>query len=179
MSFDNLDHFKKWELDMKDVQLPELPKDPLDTIVENSTDPIDCAGAINKYLLTNSDEAQSVLIRRGLTKLSYKHYGEYLSKNIAVLADTAFGIPEPDEKLRKRNILEASHFHGSIFAMGKLATFLGIQLINNDTGDRQTLLSLRISEPHILSDDGDIKKDIELPDYLVFPLSSVQTYKFQ
>ena len=179
MSTENIDHFKKWESDLADIDMPEMPKDPIDEIVEMSVDPIQCAININSLIDKNSEEARSLLVRRGISKIGYKHYGAFLNSQVAVMASNAFGLPETDDRLRKRDVHEASQYEGHIFAMGRLATFLAIRYTNVEAGVDQTALSLRITEPYLLSDDGEVNETIALPDYLVFPVSSVLKYKFK
>ena len=179
MSTENTDHFMLWEDDFSGIDLPKNPNDPLDGIIKLSTDPIACAKELQSYVLENPVEAHSLLIRRGLAKLAYKHYGPYHGKQVAVAADIAFGIPEANASRRKRNVLHASQYQGQVFAIGKLATFEAARYRIEESGDERALISLRISEPHLVNNVGEINTEHELPDYMLFPIPSVLSYKFK
>ncbi|USN96079.1 MAG: hypothetical protein H6797_03300 [Candidatus Nomurabacteria bacterium] len=179
MSIENNDHFKLWESSFDALELPEMPKDPLDAIVDYTADPVECAKEIHKYLYKNPEDAHSSLMRRGLAKLAYKYYGQYHGKQLAVVADEAFAVPETDKTHRKREILQTSQYSGTIFARGNMATFRTIDFRDGETGVESTLITLCLSEPYLINANGDINTDHELPDYLLLPIQKVQEYKFK
>lgn len=179
MSIENSSPFDFWESELSDLDLPEIPKDPLDDIVERSMNPIDCAIGIHNYASVSSEEAQSLLIRRGISKLSYRYYGPYLGKKTYIATDGAFGIPETNQLLRKREITRASQYVGEVLAMGKLATFLTAQYKNETTGESRTCISLRLLEPYLLNNDGNVNTERELPDYLMVPIADLLDYRFE
>lgn len=179
MSIDNSDHFRLWESDLSEnLDLPHFP-DPLDEIIDYSVDPVDCAKRLHDYVSENPRGAHSSLSRRGIAKLAYKHYGHYLNKKIAIAADGGFAIPETDKTRRKREVLESSQYEGVVFAMGHLATFLTAHYSNLQTGQEQTLITLRLSEPYLLNADGTVLTDRKLPDYMLFPIPRVLSYSFK
>lgn len=179
MHRDEIDHFKLWESSLSSEPSVVMPPDPLNGIIDQSSDPIECAKNLHYYTYDNPEESHSLLMRRGLAKLAYKYYGQYLNKPLAITAENPYAIPENDPKLRKRDVLTPIQYEGTVFAMGNLATFTTAHYTDDDIGLSQTFISLRLSEPHILKPNGEIRTEFELPDYLFVPIPRLLTYSFK
>lgn len=179
MASHEADHFKLWETSLFGESSLELPADPLDDIIEQSIDPVDCARSLHRYILDNPDDTHSLLYRRGLVKLGSKYTGPYVDKDIVVTADGAFAVPEPVESLRKRDVLTVSQYEGTVRAIGKLGTFGTEYYRNLEDGDERTLITLRLKEPYLLDAEGQIVTNRQLPDYMLIPIPRVLSYSFE
>lgn len=178
MSSEHIDHFQLWESALDGIDMPELPSDPLDEIVARAIDPIHCAIELNKYSFSNPEEARSSIMRRGISKLGYEFYGPYLGKQLTVTANEAFGIPETDEKLRKRDVHHASRYANRVIALGKMATFRTNHYFNETFNEVRTLITLCLTEPFLMNENGQIVTDHTLPDHMMFPITGVLEYEF-
>lgn len=179
MNIDESDFFKHLESSFTDASLPKLSHDPLNDIIAQSSDPVECAANLHNYVIENPEDAQSTLMRRGLAKLSDRYNGLYLHKNLTVTAGGGFAIPEPKPYLRKREVMTAAQFEGgTIFVMGKLATFSANYYHNVENDDQRTLITLRLLEPYLLDSVGQVLKDRTLPDYMHIPIPHVTSYSF-
>lgn len=167
--------FDQWE---EDFGYTDKLRDPLDIIVEESIDPMECAQILQQFVKDCSKELHLPMMRRGISKLGYKFYGPYLGREVIVAADGGFALPESDPARRKRDVLQPMQFEGEVFAIGKLATFLTAKYKNEETGEDRLQISATISEPH-LAKDGRKVSSILLPDYMFFPISDVLSYKFE
>lgn len=169
------DPFEQFEKEFAHIILPD---DPLEIIVEESQDPIKCAQDLDRYVQGYSDEVQAYLTRQGIAKLAYKHYGPYYDRDVMVVSDGAFAVPEKDAAHRKREVMHAIQFDDRVHAIGKLATFQTCFYKNEETGDSRFLITLEIAEPWVMDADGTINRDIALPDYMIFPIPRVLDYHF-
>lgn len=179
MHRDETDHFKLWESSFSSESSLIMPPDPLDAIIEQSVDPVECAINLHSFTLGNHEDAHSSLMRRGLAKLAYKYYGPFLNKQLAITAENPYAIPENNPQHRKREVLTPIQYEGTAFAMGKLATFTAAHYTDSDIGLSQTFISLRLSEPHLLNRNGEVLTEYQLPDYLLVPMPRLLSYSFK
>ncbi|MCA9328070.1 hypothetical protein KDA14_06075 [Candidatus Saccharibacteria bacterium] len=179
MASHEADHFKLWETSLFGESSLELPADPLDDIIEQSIDPVDCARSLHRYAWDNPTDAHSLLIRRGLSKLGHKYNGQYLTKQLTVTADGAFAVPDLNEITRKRDIFTTSQYEGTVHAIGNLWTFGTEYYRNPEDGDERTLITLRLKEPYLLDAEGQIVTHRQLPDYMLIPIPRVLSYSFE
>lgn len=119
-----------------------------------------------------------LMIRRGLSRLTERFYAKYIeTMPLEILTTGAVAIPEENERARRRAGTRSIGLPGYIYARGKLSS-IHSTLYVSDLGEKRSLLTLRLVEPYILDDSSIVRDDIQLPDYLITPVSSIIKYAF-
>ena len=172
--YENEEFFKRLEAEF-DIPIEKLVEEK---IVDESTDPIECAMALQEYLKSVRPDERRISRVHGMTALSRRFYGPYLGRKVAIEATGAIGQPELDERARKRNKTKAINIVNRFRAVGKLATFSHVLYKNETTDMMFRPISLRISEPELLDASGNTYRNVVLPDYLETPVDWVEHYGF-
>lgn len=173
------DPFEAWEQDFVNV---EVPKSRLDEIIDASVDPLQ--GALNiKEVFTNvSLEGQNSLVRRAISKLALRHYGQFSGRELLTRSALGFAIPEYNKiKAKRFEIQTPMRFEDNVNVLG---TYDGLNPISyrgpTDPDDAMIKLGIavQIAEPYVLDRDGQVMDRFQLPDYMVVPISTLQDYTF-
>lgn len=148
-------------------------------LISDSVDPIDCAIRLHEYTENISDNEDRMLtIRRGLSRLTERFYAKYMeTMPLEILTTGALAIPEENERVRRRDVTHPIGLPGHVFARGKLSSIRSTLYVSK-LGEKRSFLTLSLVEPYILDDFSNVKEDIQLPDYLITPVSSVIRYAF-
>lgn len=170
------DPFTLWESYFSGV---EMPKDPLDTIIEESLDPIACAQALHRFVSEQHEEARPHTMRHGVNKLSRKYNGPYKeSRDLEVLINGGYALPGPSPSPRRHDAMTAIALNGHFYLRG---TFHGIaqhEYVEKNTGGKQLMITLYVSEPVSLDERGNPDTELLLPNYALAPITSVVKYAF-
>lgn len=170
------DPFEQWEMGFTEV---EMPADPLDAIVEQSIDPIDCAQALHRFIDSQPEEARSRAMRHGVNKLSRKYNGPYEgSRNLEVLINGGYAFPEAKPSLRRRDITDFIVLDDCYFLRGIFHGIAKFEYRERSTGNEQSMIMLHVSEPVVLDEWSNPTTELLLPDYALTPITSVVRYAF-
>lgn len=176
MSESKLDIFKRLEQEFTDIQLPEMPADPLQGILLSSVDPLDGALKLQQYVDTLTDEETEHVVRKATNALRFKHSNEYTdpSKHLEVLVTTFTVFPEqnPDRRIRKDNMTRKS-MRGYNFIRGRFNNIASLRIVSDEEQRIRYVPAIVMQCPVLLDDSGNPSVETELPDYAMFAIASV------
>lgn len=181
MSESETDIFKRLEKEFFDVQLPEMPADPMQEILLGSVDPLDGAMKLQEYIDTLTDEETERVVRLGTNALRTKHYGEYSypDKSLEVLVTHSMAFPEQDPARRVRqNNMSRMYLTGYNFVRGTFNNIVSLRTINDEEQRVRYVPAIIMQCPVILDEFGNPSDKIALPDYLLFSIGSVYNGKY-
>lgn len=183
MSESNIDILKQLEQELVDINLPEMPPDPLQEILLSSIDPLDGALKLQQYVDTLTDEETEHVVRNATNALRFKHTNEYTdpSKQLEVLVTSFTIFPEQnhERRIRKDNMTRTS-LKGYNFIQGTFNNIASLRIVNDEEKRVRYVPVIVMHCPILLDDSGKPSSEISLPDYAMFAISSVynSTYSF-
>ena len=171
--------FESWEKSLGNI--PEtslLPSSQIETIVENSTDPIQCAMDVNNHIQNMTPEAQDSFIRLANSEINYRYTHDHLNRPVHVRISEMFDISGANETSDMMEMLIILKRDTEVMAGGRMSFFERHYFIDPTTGEKLPRISLRLHSPGFLdpekkSNDG----VVQLPNYLTVPVSAISQYE--
>lgn len=171
-----MNDFEFWIADLDKTKTTET--EALE-IAMGSEDPIDCAIQLQLSAEIHNEQDGETIRRIGLSALSSKYYAQYLDRvPLEILTNSGYALPEPSHYIRKRFVDTPMTLPEHSFIRGSLSLIAEYSFTNQTTGKNQSLIALRMREPYLLDDFSNPRAEIELPDYVITPVTSIIRYAF-
>ncbi|HUO61960.1 MAG TPA: hypothetical protein VMT96_00725 [Candidatus Bathyarchaeia archaeon] len=174
------DVFKFWEHDMRDQELPELPVDRTEEIIEaNISDPIFCAKALQQYIQSTypSQEAQESTTRKAVGELNYRFFGLNAGNFVRLSIDTPFDIAGTNEAADMIELTNSLRANGEVDAAGRFAPFERHYYLDPKSGVKRPIISIRLDTPRFIDGPSGNGQLVSIPNFLTVPVTAINDHK--
>lgn len=168
--------FEYLESSMSDIELPEMPYENMDYIVEKSIDPIVGAKTIQLYAETQSPEAQDHLIRKFGSYLNYLFMAEYMNSPTRITVTENYTAADTVHAKDLKGFHDELADKNEVKAGGKMGWFENHYYTDPATSITRPIFSLRLHSAAYICDNGDGGTLVGIPNYLTVPVTSIDEY---
>ena len=174
---DNADSFKFWENDIRTIDMPKMPADPLIGIVHSAIDPITGAQAAQHYAETQPREARNKILIHAKNELNTVLFSsDYRGGSIVATMEHNFGSLSAYQNYDMRGVMQELHTNSKVRIAGRLAYFMHVSYNIEETDAWRPILSLYLDGGTFIHRSGEADRLVAVPNYLIVPVTSVIDY---
>ena len=168
--------FNYLESTMDEVDLPKLPDEQLEYLVESAIDPIVGAKIIQLFAESQSPEAHDYIIRKYNNLLNFTFMPEYINSPVFVrIEDTYEAYDDARQQDMAWAMMELED-KGEVRIGGRLGYFEHHYYTDPQTNITRPILSLRLHGSAFAHEDGNGGKPVGIPNWATIPVTAISDY---
>lgn len=165
--------FKAFEEQFNIIELPEFLPDEIDTFGILSFDPIVGAKKLQRYIHTQSTDAQEFLTNKAVAALNTRYLNPtYSNCDVQLEIQSEFGIPDSlSRAIDIVDVIDELHEYGDIRAHGRFHSFQSSNFIDSVTQQSRPFVSICLSNASYIKErHGEEDVAVKIPNYLQVPV---------
>lgn len=167
--------FEKWEASFEQDNLPELPPNLFEKIVEKSSDPIVCARAMQHFIKDMSPEVQEMYVREGVDLIGLHYNYNFINTLVDVRLEGQIGVPRLQYVASEmQGALRALDIQGHLRAGGQMSYIEKHFYTDPETDITGPILSLRLFNAAYLNEENE---KIAMNGFMTVPITAVSSYR--
>ncbi len=167
--------FEKWEASFEPDSLPELPPNLFEKIVENSSDPIVCARAMQHFIKDASPEVQEMYVREGVDLIGLRYNYDFINTLVDVRLEGRVDTPHlPYVASEMQSAIQTLETQGYLRAGGQMSYMEKHFYTDPSTDITRPILSLRLFNSAYLNQDNE---KVGVPGFMTIPVTAITGYR--